>query len=264
MQKQKPFSFIDLKKKNSISCAPDRTMLSTLLADADIPPMPGAGKYHWKISFTSDSAQFYFDQGINMYYGFHIIEAMASFKKAARLDPQNAMVWWAQALALGPNINDVGYAASPEALETIGKAIRLSTNAPALEKRLIKAMSLRYSEDSTQTREKLNQDYADEMKEIYKQFPSNADAAVLYADALMLQHPWNLWNADGTPKPWTPQATGKNTRSSRRQPLLYSCDGSIALCSKSPAQCRSFGQDNAWLITHGAYAFSYLFAGRTV
>jgi tetratricopeptide (TPR) repeat protein len=205
MQKQKPFSFIDLKKKNSISCAPDRTMLSTLLADADIPPMPGAGKYHWKISFTSDSAQFYFDQGINMYYGFHIIEAMASFKKAARLDPQNAMVWWAQALALGPNINDVGYAASPEALETIGKAIRLSTNAPALEKRLIKAMSLRYSEDSTQTREKLNQDYADEMKEIYKQFPSNADAAVLYADALMLQHPWNLWNADGTPKPWTPQ-----------------------------------------------------------
>jgi hypothetical protein len=83
--------------------------------------MPGAGSHHWKIRTSSDSAQFYFDQGMNMYYGFHIIESMASFKKAALFDPQNPMVWWAQALALGPNINDVGYAASPAALEAVKK-----------------------------------------------------------------------------------------------------------------------------------------------
>ena len=205
LQKQRSFAFIDLKKKTSISCAPDRSRLSQLLADADIPPMPGAGNYHWKISTTNDSAQFYFNQGINMYYGFHIIEALASFKKAARFDPQNAMVWWAQALALGPNINDVGYAASPEALETTRKANDLSGNATAVEKMLINAMSLRYSEDTTQTREKLNQDYVDEMYKACKQFPANADVAVLYADALMLQHPWQLWNTDGTPKSWTPR-----------------------------------------------------------
>ena len=152
LQKQKPLSFTELKKKSSTGCAPDRSLLSRLLAGADIPPMPGAGNYHWKISTTDDSAQFYFDQGINMYYGFHIIEALASFKKAARLDPQNAMVWWAQALALGPNINDVGYAASPEALETTQKASSLSAKGTAVEKMLIKAMSVRYSGDSTQTR----------------------------------------------------------------------------------------------------------------
>ena len=66
-------------------------------------------------------------------------------------------------------------------------------------------MSLRYSEDSLQTREKLNQDYVAEMYRAYRQFPDNADVAALYADALMLQHPWDLWNTNGDPKPWTPR-----------------------------------------------------------
>src|SRR6186713_1454998 len=204
-KKPTPLSVTEFKKKNIISCSPDRLALTEFLADVEISPMPDAGIYHWKIATASDSAQFYFDQGINMYYGFHIIEAMASFKKAAELDPQNPMVWWAQALALGPNINDVGYAASPAALDATQKAIDLSENASAIEKMLVKAMTVRYSKDSTQSREKLNQDYVDEMSKAYQQFPSNADAAALYADALMLQHPWDLWNIDGSAKPWTPR-----------------------------------------------------------
>src|SRR5215213_5343943 len=156
-----PSNLTEFKKKNIISCSPDREDLLKLLEEADISPMPGAGKYHWKINTANDSAQFYFDQGINMYYGFHIIEAMASFKKAAKFDPQNPMVWWAQALALGPNINDVGYAASPEALSTTQKAIDLSAKASPVEKMLIASMLKRYSEDSTLSREKLNQDYVD-------------------------------------------------------------------------------------------------------
>ena len=203
-KKPTSLSVTEFKKKNIISCSPDRLELTKFLENTYITPMPGAGNYHWKIATASDSAQFYFDQGINMYYGFHIIEAMASFKKAAELDPQNLMVWWAQALALGPNINDVGYAASPAALDATQKAVDLSENASAIEKMLIKAMTVRYSKDSTQSREKLNQDYVDEMSKAYQQFPSNADAAALYADALMLQHPWDLWNIDGSAKPWTP------------------------------------------------------------
>jgi tetratricopeptide (TPR) repeat protein len=200
-----PLATINIQKKNLISCSPDRQMLLTLLEDEDISIMPGAGTYHWKISTASDSAQFYFDQGINMYYGFHIIEAIASFKKATKLDPQNPMVWWAQALALGPNINDVGYAASPAALEVTQKAVDLSSKASKVEKRLIVAMAERYSADSNFTREKLNQDYVNEMKKTYQQFPNNDDVAALYADALMLQHPWDLWNTNGTAKTWTPE-----------------------------------------------------------
>ena len=204
-KKPQPLAIAEYKKKNLISCSPDRLALTRFLEDVEISAMPGAGIYHWKINAINDSAQFYFDQGINMYYGFHIIESMASFKKAAKLAPQNAMVWWAQALALGPNINDVGYAASPAALEATQKAVDLSANASPVEKMLINAMVVRYSKDSTQSREKLNQDYVDEMNKVYKQFSTNADVAALYADALMLQHPWDLWNIDGTPKPWTPR-----------------------------------------------------------
>jgi tetratricopeptide (TPR) repeat protein len=42
------------------------------------------------------------------------------------------------------------------------------------------------------------------MKETYDQYPNDPDVAALYADALMLQHPWDLWKNDGAPKPWTP------------------------------------------------------------
>ena len=105
-----------VKVKAAISCTPDRAAIARLLAEGDeINLLPGSGSYVWKIKTSSDSAQLYFNQGINMYYGFHIIEAIASFKKAAKFDESNPMIWWAQALAYGPNINDVGYNASPEA-----------------------------------------------------------------------------------------------------------------------------------------------------
>ncbi|HLO38897.1 MAG TPA: hypothetical protein VK173_10410 [Lacibacter sp.] len=193
------------KLENSIRCSPDWNALKDALDEVDIPPIPGAGSYKWQITTTNDSAQFYFNQGINMYYGFHIIEAMASFKKAEKFDPNAAMIHWAKALAYGPNINDLGYAASPDALTAVNKAIELSSNSTAIEKGLILAQTVRYSADSTQTREHLNQLYADNMQKLYEQFSSSADVAALYADALMLQHPWDLWFSNGKPKDWTPR-----------------------------------------------------------
>jgi tetratricopeptide (TPR) repeat protein len=192
-------------QQNLIRCSPDWEALKQTLSAVDIPPIPGSGSYKWKISTANDSAQFYFNQGINMYYGFHIIEAMASFQKAAKFDPTAAMIHWAIALAYGPNINDLGYAASPDALAAIGKAIQLSGNCTVLEKGFIQAQAVRYSADSTQTRTHLNQQYADHMQKLYETFPSSADVAALYADALMLQHPWDLWFSNGTAKAWTPR-----------------------------------------------------------
>jgi tetratricopeptide (TPR) repeat protein len=192
-------------KKNIIRCSPDWNELKTWIEEVDIPPIPGAGSYKWKISTKNDSAQFYFNQGINMYYSFHIIEAMASFKKAERFDPQCGMLYWGQALAYGPNINDLGYAASPDALLAAGMAGKNLNHCTEKEIKLIDVQRVRYSADSNESREKLNQDYVDEMKRVYEQFPNDADVAALYADALMLQHPWDLWSIDGTPKPWTPR-----------------------------------------------------------
>lgn len=196
-----------LKKRfSTISCTPDWTTYHlTKLQIQQMIPLPGTGSHAWKISTKKDSAQFYFNQGINLYYGFHIIEALPSFKKAQTFDPDCAMLYWAEALAYGPNINDLGYAASPDALVATKKAKELNNNSSVKEKALIQAMQVRYSDDSIQKREYLNQLYADKMKELYTRFPGDAEIGALYADALMNQHPWDLWQHNGQPKPWTPQ-----------------------------------------------------------
>ncbi|MDZ4810694.1 MAG: hypothetical protein SGI96_20855, partial [Bacteroidota bacterium] len=82
----------EYRNMNIVRCTPDWNELKEWLEEADIPLVPGAGNYKWKITTKSDSAQFYFNQGINMYYGFHIIEAMASFKKASKFDSKCAML----------------------------------------------------------------------------------------------------------------------------------------------------------------------------
>lgn len=190
----------------AISCSPDWTTYHLTKEEInEMVPLPGTGSHAWKISTKNDSAQFYFNQGINLYYGFHIIEALPSFKKAQMFDSSCAMLYWAEALAYGPNINDYGYSASPESLVAMEKSKELMNSSTAKEKGLIEAMQLHYSADSAQKRELLNHQYAGKMKELYIKYPADAEIGTLYADALMNMHPWDLWQHNGQPKPWTPE-----------------------------------------------------------
>jgi tetratricopeptide (TPR) repeat protein len=195
---------LQYKQKFSLGCAANIAAFNLDDTANIIPLLTGWGNYRMPVTSANDSAHIYFEQGINMYYAFHIIEALASFDKSVRFDSSFAMGYWGKALSYGPNINDYGYSASPDALIASAKAKVFSTNCTSAEKGLIDAMQVRYSADTTQTREKLNQDYVDAMKNVYEHFPQNADVATLYADALMLQHPWDLYNHDGSPKTWTP------------------------------------------------------------
>jgi tetratricopeptide (TPR) repeat protein len=193
------------KKQNLLGCSPDLANMNFIDPVNRIPLLDGWGKHRMKVTVNNDSANIYFQQGINMYYGFHIIEALASFEKATYFEPDFAMAYWGKALAYGPNINDLGYAASPEALEASSKAKELGKSCTPVEKALIEAMMLRYSSDSTLQRQVLNQRYAGAMKKTYAQYPNHADVAALYADALMVQHPWDLYDRHYQPKPWTPE-----------------------------------------------------------
>ena len=79
-----PYDATAVKQKTAVSCVPDRMAIAQMIAESnEISILPGSGNYKWKINTSSDSAQAYFNQGINTYYGFHIIESLASFKKAA-------------------------------------------------------------------------------------------------------------------------------------------------------------------------------------
>ncbi len=188
----------------------------------DIPALKGWGNYQWEITTASDSAQFYFNQGISMYYAFHSIEAIASFIKATRFDPDCAMAWYGKSLALGPTINyPNGYIPPADALDAAEKSKKLSTNCTPLEKELIGAMQQRYSNDSALTVNRLRINYADAMRAVYSKYPKNAEVLTLYADALLLLHPWDLYTHDFKPKPWTPQIRS----------LL---EQAIAICPKHP------------------------------
>lgn len=189
------------KKKFSIRCSPSYIPS----ADDDIPLLTGWGDYSWKVTTSSDSAQIFFNQGINMYYAFHIIESRASFAKAIKFDPNCAMAWWGKALAFGPNINDFEYLRPSDAFPSAAKANELKENVSAVEKALIEAMLIRYVDDSTADQSKLNVLYKDEMRKVFTKFRSDENVSVLYADALMLLHPWDMYNHDFSPKPWTPE-----------------------------------------------------------
>ncbi|WP_170234067.1 tetratricopeptide repeat protein [Segetibacter aerophilus] len=189
------------QKAFSIRCSP----LYIPTGEDMIPALSGWGNYSWKITTASDSAQFYFDQGINMYYAFHIIESRASFQKAIYFDSTCAMAWWGKALAFGPNINDFGYQRPSEAYSSAVKAKQLSSNCLQLEKDLIDAIAVRYSRDTATDQSKLNVFYRDEMAKVYKAHSSNVDVNALYADALMLLHPWDLYDHNYQPKKWTPE-----------------------------------------------------------
>jgi tetratricopeptide (TPR) repeat protein len=196
-----------LKKKQlfTMACSPNFGLFNPDDSTNTIPLLDGWGNYQMPVTVSSDSARIYFEQGINMYYGFHIIEGLASFDKATKFDSSFAMGYWGMALAYGPNINDLGYTASPEAIVAMHNAKKLSSNCTAVEKALIDAMQVRYTADTTQTRDHLNSLYANEMKKVHNNFPENVDAATLYVDALMIQHPWDLYTKTYEPKPWTPE-----------------------------------------------------------
>lgn len=109
---------------------------------ADIPALPGWGNYRWKITTSSDSTQFYFNQGINMYYAFHTIESHASFEQAIRFDSACAMAWYGKALAYGPTINyGNGFRAPAEALDAAIQSEKWKAFCSPLEKDLIDAIS---------------------------------------------------------------------------------------------------------------------------
>ncbi len=190
-----------------IACAPVKEDL--FYADTDgkfIRILPGWGDHGYAIATQNDSAQQYFNQGLSMYYSYHAREATASFKEAARFDSTCAMLYWAQALSLGPSYN-FGYSYKMHVnIPSVIKNMNLySSKASPKERGLVAAMNTRYNVTDTADRErkKLNILYADAMRPLVKKYPGDVDIKALYVDAIMLLHSWDFWYNDGRPKEWT-------------------------------------------------------------
>lgn len=200
-------------------------------AQARAPLLEGLGSHTHPVTTSVPLAQRYFDQGLLLYWGFDYGEARRSFGEAARLDPQCAMCEWGVALALGPNVNSaMGEAAEAEARRHAGRALALAAGATRRERAYIDALAVRYGVDAplpapasggtvtlpppelcttprrqaTGGRETLDRRYADAMGALARRFPEDLDAAVLWAEALMVLSPWDYWTPGGAPRPDTP------------------------------------------------------------
>ena len=171
----------------------------------DIPPIfDNLGSLHHPITTTSEQAQRYFDQGLRLVYAFNHEEAVRSFEAAAHLDPQAAMPYWGIALALGPNINSVMEKKDERrAGEMVQKARRLAGSATPGEQAYIDALVARYVSRKGGKRKGLDEAYAKAMRSVAQRFPEDADAATLFAEALMDLRPWDFWKPDGRPQPGT-------------------------------------------------------------
>jgi len=163
------------------------------------PRLQNLGKHRFPVTTKNAQAQLFMNQGLNLSYAFNHAEAGRAYREAERLDPNLAIAYWGEALALGPNINaPMDPAAEPKALEIVQKAMALKPKASAREQALIDALAQRYS-GRAEDRRARDVAYADAMRKVHLQFPDDQDIAMLYVESVMDLRPWGYWTRDGMP-----------------------------------------------------------------
>jgi tetratricopeptide (TPR) repeat protein len=183
------------------------------------PELAGLGTLHMAVTTTVPRAQRFFDQGLRLLYAFNHAEAIRAFREAARLDPELAMAYWGEAIALGPNLNaPMTQENGRQAYAAIRQALKTATRATPRERALIDALALRYAPDGTGDRDALNRAYADAMTKAADRFSEDPDVQTLFADAAMNTMPWDYWQKDGTAKPEAARVIDAIERVIARQP----------------------------------------------
>lgn len=173
-------------------------------ATAPAPPvgatlLEGLGAYTRAIRTGSPEAQRWFNQGLNLAYGFNHDAAERSFLKATEADPQCAMCWWGAALVLGPHVNAaMDPANNAKAFARAQKAVALAAGGDASERAYTRALAARYAQNAPEDRKGLDEAYAKAMRELVRQLPDDLDGATLLAESLMDLQPWFYYDQQGT------------------------------------------------------------------
>jgi tetratricopeptide (TPR) repeat protein len=191
--------------------APDalsqRRALFVSAAKAYAGPATGSGQgalpdtvpgFHYDAGTDVAEAQAWFDRGLADLFNFHHGAAVNAFRQAQAADPECALCYWGEALALGPNINaPMNPADMPAAFEaTLAAQARMADASPQA-RALIEALSRRYTDDVEAERAPLDAAFADAMDEAARAFPQDDFIQVLAAEANMDTQPWDYWAVAG-------------------------------------------------------------------
>lgn len=162
----------------------------------------GFGNYERPIKTSSAKAQAWFNQGMQLMYGFNHDEAIRSFEMAAYLDPKAPMPYWGIAYSHGININDPAMSEerSQKARAAADMAMKNIARGSAVEQALIRAVDKRYALPIPEDRRPLDEAYAAAMAKAYAKHGADPDVGALFAESLMNLQPWDYWEADGSPK----------------------------------------------------------------
>ena len=151
-------------------------VLSALTATASV---------HHPVTSAVPAAQASFDRGLLLYYAFNGDEAYGVFASALEADPHLAMAAWGEALAAGSDLNT---GITPErfarAHDAAVRAESLEMFASPEERAYIDAMAARYA-GTWEDRAGDGDRYRAAMAQLVMQYPSDDDALMLDAEALM-------------------------------------------------------------------------------
>jgi len=195
-----------------VSCDKEEN-IQDIVTKAGAPLFDGMGDHTHPITTNNKYVQRYFDQGLTIDFAFNHAESARSFRAGQTLDPNCAMCFWGEALALGPNINVTSNGsvimADQERLAAyvaIQKAVSLKNKVSEKERDFIDALATRYNGDTASPRGPLDLAYAEAMRELSNKYPEDDDAASLFAESLMNTMPWDYWIDADSPKPLTVEA----------------------------------------------------------
>lgn len=161
------------------------------------------GTYSRKITTNSDEAQTWFDRGLIWTFAYNHELAVKCFQKALEHDADCAMAHWGVAYAIGPNYNFewwmMDQATLCNTLETAydstQAALALVDGATPAERVLIEALPLRYPQrEPIDDQSPWNDDFAAAMKAAYETLPDDIEVATVYAEAILNQTPWKMWD----------------------------------------------------------------------
>jgi len=161
------------------------------------------GTYSRKVSTSSDDAQRWFDRGLVWTYSYNHELAIECFQKALKHDSDCAMAHWGVGYAIGPNYNFEWWMMDPATkANALGTAYDSTQTALALvgkvtppERALIEALAARYPQrEPIEKQEPWNDDFAAAMKKAYEAHPDDIEVATVYAEAILNQTPWKMWD----------------------------------------------------------------------